>query len=143
MPERGWRVTAPDAGSACPRDFVPMRRITLWLLLALLPMRLWAVVWMPAQHAQAPAAWAEQEGPAAQPCHEAGADASHSAGVPIAAQDAAACTDCAACDLCHQSVSLPLLSWPQSQGWSQGLPDWVTPGHAARHWPPPIEPPRL
>ena len=120
-----------------------MRRITLLLLLALLPMRLWAVVWMPAQSATA--AWAEQaahETHAAQPCHEAGVDASDLLDLPTAAHDGAACADCAACDLCHQSASLQFFAWPPAQVWPQGLPDWVTPGHPARHWPPPIEPPR-
>jgi hypothetical protein len=122
----------PAAKKRCPQDFVSMRRITLWLLLALLPMRLWAQVWMPAQH---PAA--EQAAPAAQPCHHA--DASE---LPMAAHDGAACADCAACDLCHQSASLQFFAWPLAQAWPQGLPDWLTPSHPARHWPPPIEPPR-
>ena len=115
-----------------------MRRITLWLLLALLPMRLWAEVWMPAQHPAAEQAeQAEQAAPAAQPCHHA--DASE---LPMAGHDGAACADCAACDLCHQSASLQFFAWPLAQAWPQGLPDWLTPGHPARHWPPPIEPPR-
>jgi hypothetical protein len=120
-----------------------MRRITLLLLLALLPMRLWAVVWMPAQPAAA--AWAEQtahDTHAAQPCHEAGVDAPHLLESWSGAHDGAACADCAACDLCHQSASLQFFAWPPAQVWPHGLPDWVTPGHPARPWPPPIEPPR-
>ena len=112
-----------------------MRRLFLCFLLCLMPLRLWAGVWMSlsdsgAYHLPGSAHVSlvqTSEADAVHDCHEARAGTLHEAHAqPQAPLDSAAqkadCHDgsCQLCGVCHQSASL--LAWPQSVAVAQTHP---------------------
>ena len=68
----------------------------VWIAIALLPLRGFAAVWMPAARGDTPAA-VHADAPGAMPCHGAAHDDS--------AAPAEASHNCALCDLCHSGVA--------------------------------------
>lgn len=129
-----------------------MRRLFLCFLLCLMPLRLWAGVWMPM--AQSPV----QHGPhnvkvtqqspadAAHDCHESSAKSGHHAALETPPDTAAQKTDChdgtcQLCGVCHQSAGLA--TWPVLVPIFQAhaLPLGVSVAHVARAAPPLIKPP--
>lgn len=133
-----------------------MRRLFLCFLLCLMPLRLWAGVWMPmaasfAHHTEA--AVSANQAPhadAAHDCHDtlALAGSAHEAhgthdAVADAALQKADCHDgtCQLCGVCHQSVSLT--AWPQLVPVFQAHPQPGTESqpHAAMASSPLIKPP--
>lgn len=55
----------------------------------------------------------------------------------------AVCDGCQSCDLCHPTLSLFLTVAPQLAAAHHGLPQAQPALLGGRHWPPPLEPPRL
>lgn len=122
-----------------------MRRGLLWLLLALLPWRLWAADAMalrPCQAATVPAAGSAHAGPEAA-THAA---PTHTAHLPEAqastpASDGSGHATCTLCDLCHNgalAVAVPAatgIGAPQDWWWTQ----WPLPPSTAA--PPLLKPP--
>ena len=71
----------------------------LWLVIALLPLRGWAMAQMVVMPATAAPAVASAGAPATPPCHSAMADAQ--------VQAAPAHAGCSLCEVCHASLGLP------------------------------------
>jgi hypothetical protein len=115
---------------------LPMRRLFLCFLLCLMPLRLWAGVWMPlsdnvAHHppgsAQVSLVQTSEAAGAVHDCHEAMVGTLHEAQAqPQAPLDGAAhkadCHDgtCQLCSVCHQSASLQ--AWLQVVSVAQAHP---------------------
>lgn len=132
-----------------------MRRCLLWLLLALLPWRLWAVDAMalrPCHEAAAPAGGAVHPGPGAATlaAHDAAAEEAeapaHAAHPPAAhatapASDGTGHAACTLCDLCHNGALAAAVATATGtvvpQGW--GLTQWPLPPSTAA--PPLLKPP--
>ncbi|WP_119153905.1 hypothetical protein [Caldimonas tepidiphila] len=124
---------------------MPWRLVLLWLCIALLPLRGWAGVAMPAPAAAAPAA-AVQEA-AARPCHGAAAVENlqeefheHRHGATAHADAAASMQPgagtCALCDICHGAVAPPVLAFEGFAPMNPGAPPaWEprSPGRLATH----------
>jgi hypothetical protein len=133
-----------------------MRRLFLCFLLCLMPLRLWAGVWMPmaqsgSHHAPTLAHVGlaqHDEAPAAHHCHEAMAQSAHqpqlqtlsSLGSVVQKAD---CQDgtCQLCGVCHQSASP--VTWPVFVPVFQAhpLPVGASLAHVARSSPPLTKPP--
>ncbi len=131
-----------------------MSRWFLCFLLCLMPLRLWAGVWMPmaqsnlhhgldsANHTQ------RVEVGSAHDCHEVMAASPHDAdtqlqAMPETTEQKADCHDgtCQLCGLCHLSANLAI--WPVMVSVFQAHPQplGVTLAHVARTAPPLIKPP--
>jgi hypothetical protein len=129
-----------------------MRRFVLCFLLCLMPLRLWAGVWMPmAQSASHHPAGSVQlaQAHSAHDCHEAVVEPMHHQAHGQVAESESAlqkadCHDgsCLLCSVCHQSASLAV--WPlmlpvtQAQAWPVGAL-WM---HVA-HTPAPLTKPPI
>jgi hypothetical protein len=131
-----------------------MRRFFICFLLILMPLRLWAGVWMPmakiASHDDSQSVHVIQNAQVqtAHDCHETSAESVHGSNAPAQTPtDATAqktdCHDgtCQLCAVCHQSANLFL--WPLLMAVSPAhtLPMGVSSSHPLRTAPPLIKPP--
>lgn len=124
-----------------------MRRVVLYLLIGLLPLQSWAVASLShAVHGGIHVVPVAADAHADLPCHAqvdqaepdvAGPSAQHQLGDPMA------CDDCQVCDLCHLAWSLFLPTKLPASVQAQRLPNGQLILWPSRHWPPPLEPPRL
>jgi len=147
---KGWRA------QRLPRQVfaydLTMRRLFLCFLLCLVPLRLWAGVWMPmaqsvAHHPEttvsaSPAPHAE----AVHDCHETMAEsgsAYQAQGWHDVQNATADCHDgnCQLCGVCHQSLSLAAWPWRLPVVQAQPWPVAVLQAHAAMALSPLIKPP--
>lgn len=124
-----------------------MRRFLLILMISLLPLQSWALGLLGSGwHGPEPVASASVS--ADLPCHEQASESDHG-GHASAQPDSVihgsgpVCQDCQTCDLCHLTLSLllPLSVFDQLE--HHPLPLTGAAYRAGRHWPPPLEPPRI
>lgn len=124
-----------------------VRRIVLYLLIGLLPLQTWAVVSMSqANHAGTHAKSAAAEPHGEMPCHaqdESALPDGSQAGFHDQRGDPLACDNCQVCDLCHLVWSLFLPASVPASAQGQRLSVGQPAVWPSRHWPPPLEPPRL
>ncbi len=124
-----------------------MRRAVLYLLIVLLPLQSWAVASLShAAHGGTPAGSMVTDVQADLPCH--GQADPHASDAPLAGAqhdggDLLTCGDCQVCDLCHLAWSFFLPAKLPATVQAQRLPTAPAMVWPSRHWPPPLEPPRL
>ncbi len=137
------------AGAQCQGQQVyhsPMRRFILCWLICCLPLQAWtATSFAHGFHGNLKAPVLAVETAEDLPCHTSahGAEAGGPSQTADPVIEALGCDDCQTCDLCHLAWSffladpLPVLSQRHV------LPFEPITLRASRHWPPPLEPPRI
>jgi len=131
---RGWLLS-----SALQRLFkgaytTEMRQWLICVLIGLLPFQAWALT--PTMLAEGTAVAVHGSDP---PCHavDEGETPQHHAEVKVA------CEVCPSCDLCHLTPPLLVAAAVHVAAFPHGLPVGRPALLLSRHWPPPLEPPRV
>jgi len=126
-----------------------MRRLLLLLLIGFLPFQTWAGVLLSSGQLGGSTITSDLV-VAGLPCHAAADQADGQATAQAHLPDQVgicfhgpACQDAQACDLCHLSLSLPGRLAIVDSVRPHPLPSAYALWRPGRHWPPPLEPPRL
>lgn len=124
-----------------------MRRFLLLVLIGLLPLQSWALGFLGSSwHGPGPVASASVA--VHLPCHEQASEpdhGGHASALPDSVNQGSLpiCQDCQSCDLCHLTLSLLLPTFGFDQLEHHPLPLTGAASRVSRHWPPPLEPPRI